>query len=63
MKFHLTNVRLDDLGTVDLESLEDLTKLYEEKGHPLILSKHTIWNETKDKTPVYELEIYDGYRE
>ena len=58
MKFNLTNVNCDDLGIIELNSLEDLIKLQKEKDHPIILCLSS--EEGKEK---YDLEIYDDYRE
>jgi len=65
MKIHLTNTIRDDLGIIELNTLDDLIKLYEEKKEPLIFSRYYKYGKKKEDPtlPDYEIEIYDGYRE
>lgn len=57
MKFKLTDTNGSDLGFIEITTIEELMKLRDEKGHPLIISY------TYDDEPIPEIEIYDGYRE
>lgn len=66
MKIYLTNANLNDLGIIDINTIEDLIKLYHDKDEDLIFSKRfEDGSKILDAPPLpdYQIMVYDRYIE